>query len=49
MYNNLAILVNPELGLFIDGEPYMIKLCFKEATTPTEINLTKSRAAILPF
>lgn len=49
VYDNLAISVNPELGLFIDGEPYLIKLYFKETTTPAEINLTKSRSANIAF
>jgi hypothetical protein len=48
-HNNLIINVNPELGLYVDGEPHLIKLYFKENTTPAEIQLNKSRAGAVAY
>lgn len=40
-HDNLLVRVNPELGLKIDGEPYLIKLYFKDQ------KLTSDRIAII--
>jgi hypothetical protein len=40
-YGNLAVRVNPELGLTIDGEPHLVKLYFKDQ------KLTANRVAII--
>lgn len=48
-YENLSITVNPELGLYIDGEPHLVKLYFKEHTTSAEIQLNNSRAEEIAY
>jgi hypothetical protein len=49
IYNELAISVNPEIGLYINGIPHLIKLYFKEDTTSAEIILNKSRASNIAY
>lgn len=49
VYENLTINVNPELGLYINEEPHLIKLYFKEFTTSAEIQLNKSRAGAAAY
>lgn len=48
-YESLSINVNPELGLYINGEPHLVKLYFKEHTTAAEIQLNNSRAEEIAY
>lgn len=48
-YENLSITVNPELGLYINGEPHLVKLYFKEHTSSAEIQLNNSRAEVIAY
>lgn len=48
-HENLSIVVNPELGFYINGEPHLVKLYFKELTTSSEIQLNKSRAEEIAY
>lgn len=48
-HDSLSIAINPELGLLVDGKPHLVKLYFKEHTTPAEIQLNKSRAGVAAY
>lgn len=47
--NDFAVNVNPELGLYVNGVPHLVKLYFKEETTTAEIILNKSRGATIAY
>jgi hypothetical protein len=49
VFENFACNVNPELGLYINGIPYLVKLYFKEDTTSAEIILHKARVSTIGY
>lgn len=44
--DELIVSVNPEIGIVINGVPYIIKLFFKEYSDTREVRMTKERAMV---
>lgn len=47
--DNFSCNVNPELGIYINGIPHLVKLYFKEDTTSAEIILHKARVSTIGY